>query len=181
MENNTFFSKVTNFIDAKIAPPLIKISRIRYLDAMQTATITIMPYMILGATATLILNLPGLFAEGAGLNLPQVADALAKFVNLISAPLLQIVFISINILGLLTSMIAAYALGEYYNAKDNRIRPIVAAVLGMVSFLAFIDFFTLSENFDWPSYILGAPSLLAGVLISFIAVEGYRLLVKANL
>src|SRR5699024_5056317 len=83
--------------------------------------------------------------------------------------------------GLLTSMISAYALGEYYNAKDNRIRPIVAAVLGMVSFLAFIDFFTLSENFDWPSYILGAPSLLAGVLISFIAVEGYRLLVKANL
>lgn len=180
MNTNSFLNRLTDFVEKKVAPPLIRISKIRYLEAMQAATITIMPYMILGATATLVLNLPGLFSEGSGLNLPQVAEFLKGVIDVIRQPLLQMVFTSINILALLTSMISAYALGQYYNEKDSRIRPIVAGVLGMVAFLSFIDFFTLSENFDWPTYIFGAPSLLGAVLIAFLSVEGYRLLVKAN-
>ena len=41
----------------------------------------------------------------------------------------------------------------------------------------FIDFGNLSANFDWPSYILGSPSLFGGILISIFAVELYRFLI----
>lgn len=179
-KNMTFLDKVTVLVEEKIAPPLIKLSKFKYLEAMQKAAITVMPYTIIGATATLINNLDGLFGEG-GLNMPGAAAKLASGLEVIRPVLMQMIFTSLNILGMLTVLVAGYALGEIYARKDDRIRPIVAGVLALVSFLTFIDFPTLSENFDWPNYVLGAPSLLGGIIIGFFAVEGYRFFVEKNI
>src|SRR5699024_1349460 len=48
-------------------------------------------------------------------------------------------------------------------------------------FLCFVDFTTLSQNFDYPAYILGAPSLFTAILISIVTVEIYRYLVHKNI
>ena len=56
-KKTTVLDRVTEFIEQKIAPPLLRISQIRYLEALQRTFVTLMPYMILGATSTLILNL----------------------------------------------------------------------------------------------------------------------------
>lgn len=177
--NNTFFEKITNFVEDVIAPPLIKLSEIKYLRAMQQSAITIMPYMILGSTATLIMNLDSLFGEG-GINIPAAAAALSAGLEFINPVLTQIVFTSINILRLMTVLLSGHALGEIYAEKNDKIRPMVAGLLSMVTFLTFIDFPTLSENFDWPNFILGAPSILGGILIGFLAVEGYRFFVERD-
>lgn len=67
--------------------------------------------------------------------------------------------------------------------KDTikKVNGIVCAIAGLISFLCFIDFTKLSENFDYPAYILGAPSLFSAILISILAVEIYRYLVHKNI
>lgn len=173
--------RLTIFIEKTIAPPLIKLSQVRYLQSLQSTFITMMPYLIIGATATLILNLGGLFAEGTGLNLPGVAATINGIIAPMQPWLFQLVFVSINLLGFLTAILNGYFLGVHYNREDSRINPITTGILAMISFLSFIDFAELSANFDWPNYILGSPSMFSGIIISILAVEGYRLLVAKNI
>lgn len=175
-KKTTVLDRVTEFIEQKIAPPLLRISQIRYLEALQRTFVTLMPYMILGATSTLILNLAGLFGE-SGLNLPGVAAAISAVVEPCRPWLLQIVFVSINLLALITTALNGYFLGDYYSHKDKDVSAIASAMVSMIAFLCFIDFGNLSVNFDWPSYILGSPSLFGGILISIFAVELYRFLI----
>ncbi len=169
--------RVTRFIEEKIAPPLLRLSQVRYLEALQRTFVTLMPYMILGATATLILNLSGLFATEGGLNLPGVANAISAVVEPCRPWLLQIVFVTINLLALITTVLNGYFMADYYHTKDENVSPIAGAVVSFVAFLCFIDFSQLSANFDWPSYILGSPSLFGGILISILAIELYRFLI----
>ncbi len=173
----TALEKTTDFIEQKIAPPLLRLSQVRYLEALQRTFITLMPYMVLGATATLILNLSGLFAEGTGLNMPGVAQAIDSVITPCRPWLLQIVFVTINLLALIAAMLNGYFLGDYYSKKDSNVTAVTSAVVAMIAFLSFIDFSKLSENFDWPAYILGSPSLFGGLLISIFAVEIYRFLI----
>lgn len=175
-KKTTVLDRVTEFIEQKIAPPLLRISQIRYLEALQRTFVTLMPYMILGATSTLILNLAGLFGE-SGLNLPGVAAAISAVVEPCRPWLLQIVFVSINLLALITTALNGYFLGDYYSHKDKDVSAIASVMVSMIAFLCFIDFGNLSANFDWPSYILGSPSLFGGILISIFAVELYRFLI----
>jgi PTS system cellobiose-specific IIC component len=167
----------TDFIEQKIAPPLLSLSQVRYLEALQRTFITLMPYMVLGATITLILNLSGLFAEETGLNMLGVAKA----IDSVTAPcrpwLLQIVFVTINLLAMVAALLNGYFLGDYYNRKDSNVTAVASAVVAMIAFLCFIDFSQLSAEFDWPVYILGSPSLFGGLLISIFAVEIYRFLI----
>ncbi|WMJ86412.1 PTS sugar transporter subunit IIC [Anaerocolumna sp. MB42-C2] len=173
----TVLDKSTDFIEQKIAPPLLRLSQVRYLEGLQRTFITLMPYMVLGATATLILNLSGLFAEGTGLNMPGVAAAIDSVINPCRPWLTQIVFVTINLLAMIAAILNGYFLGEYYNKKDSNVTAVASAVVAMIAFLSFIDFSKLSENFDWPAYILGSPSLFGGLLISIFAVEIYRFLI----
>lgn len=177
----SLLDKITDFVENRLAPPLIRVAQIRYLQSLQRTFMVMMPYMILGATATLILNLGGLFAEGSGLNMPDVANAINSFVGVIRPALTQMVFIGINIMALLVALLNSYFLGEYYHAKDSNVNPMVAATAGMISLLCCINFTTLSENFDWPTYVLGAPSLFTAIIISILAVELYRYLIAKNI
>lgn len=144
----SFLDRLTDFVNNKIAPPLVAVSQIRYLTALQNAFMTLMPLMILGATATLVLNLAGLFGE-SGLNLPAVANAISAVIQPCSPWLTQLVFISINLMSLLIAMLNGYYIADYYRKKNNKVSAVTGAVLGMTAFLCFINWGTLSENFDW--------------------------------
>lgn len=177
----SIIDRLTDFIENRLAPPLVRISQIRYLQTLQKTFMVMMPYMILGSTATLILNLGGLFAEGTGLGLPQVADAINGIVANIRPGLTQLVFVSINLMAFMCVLLNSYFLGEYYKDENAKVNPMVCGLLGLVSFLSFIDFTALSANFDWPTYILGAPSLFSSILVSILAVEIYRWFINRNI
>ena len=173
--------RLTVFIEEKLAPPLIRLSEVRYLESLQNTFVVMLPYLVIGSTATLVLNLGGLFAEGTGLNMPGLAEGINNFIAPHKPWLFQLVFISINLLGFLTVVLNGYFLGRYYNRKDSRVTPIATSMLAMIAFLSFIDFGALSENFDWPNYILGAPTMFSGIIISILAVEIYRVLDEKNI
>lgn len=180
-EKGGFKSKFMTFVEEKVAPPLIKISNIRYLQTLQRAFMILMPYMVIGATATLVLNLPGLFAEGTGLNMPGVAEFLTKVLTPIKPGLFQMVFVTLNVITLVLVVLNGYFLGEHYSREDHQVNAVASGIVALVSFIAFIDFSTLSENFDWPTYIMGSPSLFFGILISIISVEIYRFLINKKI
>lgn len=180
-KKKSFVERMTDFVETKLAPPLVKISQIRYLQTLQETFMVLMPYMILGATATLVLNLGGLFSEGSGLNMPEVAAKINELVGYVKPALFQMVFISINIMALIVTLLNGYFLGVYYNKKNDKINPIATGLVAMIGFLCFIDFTQLSANFDWPNYVLGAPSLFTSILISIFAVEIYRWFVEKNI
>ena len=175
-QKRKFLDRLTSFVENKVAPPLVSISQVRYLTALQDAFINLMPLMIIGATATLILNLAGLFGE-TGINIPALANGISAVVEPCRPWLLQLVFISINLLALWVSMLNGYYLGAFYHKKDHNVSPIVSGVVGLASFLCFIDWAKLSENFDWPNYVLGSPSMFGAIFISIGAVELYRFLI----
>lgn len=179
VEKKSLLDKLTGLIENTIAPPLLKISQIRYLVAMQETFMVLMPYMILGATATLILNVPGLFGE-SGFGMAGVSETLTGIIDPLRPWLLQIVFISINLITLVTCVLNGYYLGRYYNKRNDKVSPIAAGIAAMIAFLCFIDFMELSTNFDYPAYILGSPSLFGGILISILSVELYRFLIGKN-
>ena len=106
-----------------------------------------------------------------------MAAAISAVVEPCRPWLLQIVFVSINLLALITTALNGYFLGDYYSHKDKDVSAIASAMVSMIAFLCFIDLGNLSANFDWPSYILGSPSLFGGILISIFAVELYRFLI----
>ena len=172
--------KLTIFIEEKLAPPLIRLSETRYLQALQHTFMTMMPYMIIGALAVLVLNLGGLFNANTGLNMPGVADAINNFIAPHRPWLGQITRITIDIMGIMTAVLNGYYLATYYSKKNNKISGIVGGSLGFVSFLAFIDISALSANFGWPTFILGAPSIFGAIFISIAAIEIYRCLVEKN-
>ena len=173
-QKHSTVNRITSFIENRLAPPLVRISQIRYLQSLQKSFMVMMPYMILGATATLVLNLGGLFAEGTGLNMPNVAEAINNALVHIRPALGQLASVSINLMAFLCVVLNSYFLGEFYKAKDNKVSPMVCGIVGSISFLCFIDFSQLSANIDWPNYMLGAPSLFSGIIISIVSVEVYR-------
>ncbi|CAM3676807.1 PTS sugar transporter subunit IIC [Erysipelothrix urinaevulpis] len=176
-----FTERVMVFVEEKVAPPLIKISNIRYLQTLQRAFMVLMPYMVIGATATLVLNLPGLFAEGTGLNMPKVAEFLTNVLTPLKPGLFQMVFITLNVITLAMVILNGYFLGEHYSREDHQVNAIAAGIVAFTGFIAFIDFGALSENFDWPTYIMGSPSIFFGILISIVSVEIYRILINKKI
>lgn len=50
--------KLTNFIEAKIAPPLIKFSNLRYVQIMQRTFISFTALLIIGSFFLLLASLP---------------------------------------------------------------------------------------------------------------------------
>ncbi len=180
-QKHSTVNRITSFIENRLAPPLVRISQIRYLQSLQKSFMVMMPYMILGATATLVLNLGGLFAEGTGLNMPNVAEAINNALVHVRPALGQLASVSINLMAFLCVVLNSYFLGEFYKAKDNKVSPMVCGIVGLISFLCFIDFSQLSANFDWPNYILGAPSLFSGIIISIVSVEVYRWFMKKDI
>ncbi len=173
----SFVDRLTVVIEEKLAPPLISLSHIRYLDALQKSFMILMPYMILGAMVTLVLNLGGLFDEGTGLGLPGVAAAINGIIAPLRPWLTQIIFVTIDLLAFIVAVLNGYFLAEYYHQKDSNVSPVAGAVVAMVSFLCFVDISAISANWDWPAYILGSPSLFGAILISIASVEIYRMLV----
>lgn len=179
-KKTSILEKVSLVIEEKIAPPLIRLSNVRYIDSLQKAFLTTMPLMILGALAVLITNLGGLFAADTGLNLPEVGNFINNLIEPHKPWLFQIQDITLNTLALAIAVLNGYFLGQFYHEKDQKVMAHATAVVSLVSFLCLIDFTTLSENFGWPNYIFGSPSLFAAIIMSVFAVEVYRFLIGKN-
>lgn len=160
--------KLVNFIEVKLAPPLIKISQNRYLDAVQKAFMSFMPYLLISSFFLLFTSLP----------IPGWKELVTPLTPLFG----RMINGTLGIIAIGISLLLGYHLGAFYEKKDNRINKISTALLSVVSFLLL---FPITVTEDGATIMnaayFGSTGIFSALIVSIISVEIYRLVIKKNL
>lgn len=159
--------KITSFIEERLAPPLIKISEMRYLQVIQKTFMTTMPILIFSSLLILIAALP----------IPGWSNIVAPF----SGKLWAGVNSSLGLLAVCIAIVSGYFLGEYYKDRGSKIKPIVTALIGFLSFMMFFPMFNTEDGkLVIETTNFGSSGMFAAIFISIIAVEIYKFLINKN-
>jgi len=156
--------KLMVLIEEKIAPPLIKISDTRYLQAAQKAMFAFTPYLILGSMFTLLAALP--FSWWTELIAPISA-------NLWAGSNMSIGLITI---GVVTAL--GYYLGQYYHQEDHAVNPLHAGIVSLVCFMAINPIFITDYGSVVATDVFGSTGMFTGMIVAIISTEIYRFLVN---
>lgn len=160
--------KFTRFIETKLAPPLIRFSQIRYLEAIQRVFMSTMAILIFSSILILAAALP----------IPGWEDFIAEF----SGKLWGGVNSTLGLLSLLVALLCGYHLGDYYYEKGEKSLPINTALVGFLSFMMFNPIFDTSDGQSVISAaFFGSTGIFAAFFISFTSVEIYRFLINKNI
>ncbi len=159
--------KITTFIENVIAPPLIKLSMNRYLQAIQGSFIALMPIMIYSSMLILAAALP----------IPGWNNLVGPFVGKLWGG----VGVTLGFLALGISIALGYNLGSYYNDKNPKIRPLTTAILSFLSFMSFSPSFSTEAGISVVNATyFGSTGIFSAIIIAIITVELYRWLFSAK-
>ncbi|WP_048627223.1 PTS sugar transporter subunit IIC [Listeria ivanovii] len=160
--------KIIHFIEQKLAPPLIRISQIRYLDATQKAFMAFMPYLLISSLFVLIASLP----------IPDWTDFVAPFAD----KLWGAVNATLGVISIGIAVALGYHLGDYYHQRDSRVDKLSTALLSLISFLTLFPIVTMKDGgLYMSSAYFGSTGIFAALIVGIISVEFYRLIIKANI
>lgn len=163
--------KITDFIESKIAPALIKFSNLKYIQIIQRTFIAFTALLIIGSLFTLLANLPK----------ELIGDFSKKFA--LGAG------VGTSFMGLFTCVAAAYATIEWYNTnRDEHIDFVAPLILAVSSFFVCVPATTVKtvvEGSDKPgSFVgvatdyLGTKGVFAALIIGILTIEIYRFFVN---
>lgn len=160
--------RLTNVVENKIAPPLIKISKNRYLDSIQKAFITLMPIIIIASFFVLLASFP--------------IPAWQKLIEPISSYFWAGNSATMGLLSIGLSLGIGFYLSGYYKQYDDKVDPFSGAIISLFSFLML---FPIGTNDKIGAYLpadnLGSTGMFAAIIVGIISIEIYRLLVKKNI
>lgn len=160
--------RLTYFIENVIAPPLIRVSETRYLQAIQKAFLSIMPILIFSSMMILVAALP---IPGWNKVVGPIIGALWGGVNS-----------TLGFLAVVLTISLGYHLGSHYERRNKNVRPISTALLSFISFMIFFPMFGTSEGVTViATGNFGATGIFSAIFITIISVEVYRLLVERNI
>ncbi len=160
--------KLTYFIENVIAPPLIRISETRYLQAVQKAFLSIMPILIFSSMMILVAALP---IPGWNKVVGPIIGALWGGVNS-----------TLGFLAVVLTVSLGYHLGSYYERDNRNVRPISTALLSFISFMIFFPMFGTADGITViATGNFGATGIFAAIFITIMSVEVYRILVERNI
>lgn len=160
--------KLTDVVENKIAPPLIKISKNRYLDSIQKAFITLMPIIILASFFVLLASFP----------IPAWQDLVKPIVGH---------FWGANsaTMGLLSIGLAigvGFFLASYYKQRNGNVDPFSGAIISLFSFLMLFPIGVSEEIGAYlPANNLGSTGMFAAILVAIVSTEIYRFLIQKNI
>lgn len=160
--------KLVKFIETKLAPPLLRISQNRYLDAIQKSFMIVTPYLLISSLFLLVASLP----------IPGWTNIVKPY-----APMLNsVVNATLGIIAVIVSVSLGYSLGEFYKKKDKRVSPLSTAILGLVSFLMLFPVTAMKDG----SVVIDAShfnsaGLFSAIIVVIISTEIYRFAVNKNL
>lgn len=167
--------KITQFIEERIAPPLIKFSQLKYVQVMQRTGLGIMSLLVVGSIFLLVASFP----------VKAWTDFLGDFRWTIAAA----AGVGTGFIALYTVITTSYALVEYYNKQKGENTDIVQPmILSVASFLLLNPAKTVDTLVDGvagkytgvPTLYLGAVGVFAALIIGIVTVEIYRFVVNRN-
>lgn len=170
--------RFTDFIENRIAPPLLRFSQMRYVQVMQRMGLGIMSLLIIGS----------LFLIAASFPYDPYLDMLGDFRWTIAAAS----GVGTAFLGIYSSVTVAYGLTEWYN--NNRgfsIDPLQTVVLSLASFLLLNPAETVQTIVEGvedpvafagvPTTYLGALGVFTALIVGILTVEIYRFIVSKEI
>lgn len=170
--------KFTNFVEKKIAPPLIKFSNLKYVQIMQRSFIGFTALLIIGSLFLLIAALP--------------IPAWQAFVKPFYLKLAAASTIGTGFMALYVCVASAYATIEWYNKhRKEHLDFVPPMVLALACWFLVVPTKTvqtvtkagstkLVPFTGVPMDYLGAKGVFAAMLVGIITVEIYRFVVKKN-
>lgn len=167
--------RITNFIEERIAPPLIKFSQLKYVQVMQRTGLGIMSLLVVGSIFLLVASFP----------IPIWLKFLGDFRWTIAAAS----GVGTGFIALYTVITTAYALVEYYNnqkgEKTDVVQPMILAVASFLLLNPAKTVTTMIEGVEGsfagvPTLYLGAVGVFAALIIGIVTVEIYRFVVNRN-
>lgn len=170
--------RITNFIEEKIAPPLLKFSQMRYVQVMQTMGLGVMSLLIVGSIFLIIASFP----------YDPYLDMLGDFRWVIA----EASGVGTAFIGLYSSVTVAFGLTEWYNEhQDTGLAPMQTVVLSLASFLLINPAQTVETIVEGqadpgaftgvPTEYLGALGVFTAIIVGIVTVEIYRMIVKADI
>lgn len=174
--------KITQFIEERIAPPLIKFSQLKYVQVMQRTGLGIMSLLVIGSVFLLVASFP----------YQPWLDFLGSFRWTIAAA----AGVGTGFIALYTVITTAYALVEFYNKREGENHDIIQPmILAVASFLLLNPAQTVTTILDakatvleagpgftgLPTLYMGAVGVFAALIIGIVTVEIYRFFVNRKI
>lgn len=172
--------KLTDFIEEKIAPPLLKFSQMRYIQVMQRMGLGVMSLLIIGSLFLIVASFPyDPYLE--------MLEALDLRWTIAAASGVGTAF-----LGLYSSITVAYGLTEWYNQNRGfSIDPLQTVVLSVASFLLLNPAETVQTIVEGqadpgsftgvPTTYMGAIGVFTALIVGILTVEIYRFIVSKEI
>lgn len=164
----SFVDKVSNFVEKKVAPPLIKVAENRYIDSIQKSFLAFTPILLIGSIFILIAALP----------IPGWDKVIGPF----AGKLWGAVNSTFGIMAIGTSLGIGYFLSKYYNKSDSEVDPFSGALLSLFSFLILSPVGSADKVGTYiPADYLGGTGIFTAILVSIISVEIYRIFINKKI
>ena len=157
------------WIEKSILPISNKIKRNKYLQAIQSAFMTLMPIMLIGGIITIITTPFVDYTKMATTDsMYNFYKGWQLFVNNYGMPLVILRSVTLSSLSLWTSLAIAYFLAKHY-----KMNTIITSVVSLLMF--FILCTSVTKDGGLSNDFWGGEGLFAGIIIGIAVTELYRL------
>lgn len=157
------------WIEKSILPIANKIQRNKYLQAIQSAFMTLMPIMLIGGIITIITTPFVDYTKMATTDsMYNFYKGWQLFVNNYGMPLVILRSVTLSSISLWTSLAIAYFLAKHY-----KMNTIITSVVSLLMF--FILCTSVTKDGGLSNDFWGGEGLFAGIIIGISVTELYRL------
>ncbi len=167
--------KLTEFIEEKIAPPLIKFSNLKYVQIMQRTFISFTSLLIIGSIFLLLASMP--------------FDPWKQLIGKFSTKFAAASGVGTGFIALFVVVASAYATIEYYNKKrDENIDFLAPMILAVSSFFIVVPAETVKTVVEGaakpgsftgvPTGFLGARGVFVALIVGIVTIEIYRFFIN---
>ncbi len=162
--------KFTAFIEKKIAPVANTLARQKYLAALQSTFLALIPFMTIGSFALIIISPPMDYTTMDAGVLRAFMYGWSVVANATLPVLLYIYNVTMTLLAVVVSIGIAYNLAKHY--KMNTLLPII---VGLSSFLICA---TMSTEYTMEFTYFDGSGLFTSIVITIASFELFRFLVN---
>ena len=158
---------ISNFIEEKMVPVVSKFASLRYMRALKSGFMVIMPLTIIASVFLLITGYPEFMAKIFG---PEWDSFLS--------PAYRATF---DMMGILLAGTIAYKLAE-----SDEVDPLPVMIISIVAYVIVTPKFVTAESGEvinkvLPMAWLGTKGVITAIIMSITSTEIYRFIVKKNL